>query len=75
MEKQVWQHCKLQGGQVSFMGAAGVFENKKDAYLSERAAFSRLEDDGWELVTVVQDPSAEGALIYFFKRPILKKEA
>ena len=65
-----WQHCKLQNNRVMFLGAAGVFENKKDAYpAGERAAFSHLEDAGWELVTVLPDP--DGNFIYFFKRPVL----
>jgi len=64
-----WQHCKLQRNRVEFLGAAGVFENRKDAYPRERTAFSHLEDAGWELVTVLSDP--DGDFIYFFKRPVL----
>ena len=64
-----WQHCKLQKNRVEFLGAVGVFENKKDVYPRERAAFSTLEDAGWELVTVLPDP--DGDVIYFFKRPVL----
>ncbi len=63
-----WQHCKLQKNRVSFLGAAGVFENKKDVYVSEQAAFSHLEDDDWELVAVLTDP--DGDFVYFFKRPL-----
>ncbi len=62
-----WQHCKLQKNRVSFLGAAGVFDNKADVYLNDQAAVSKLEEDGWELVNVLLDP--EGAFIYFFKRP------
>lgn len=68
-----WQHCKLQKNRVSFLGAAGVFENKKDVYVSEQAAFSRLEDDGWELVVVLTDP--DGDFVYFFKRPLAGKKS
>ena len=64
---QKWQYCKLQGNRVMFLGAAGVFENKRDVYLSDRTAFSYMEDEGWELVTVLPDP--DGDFIYFFKRP------
>lgn len=63
-----WQHCKLQAKRVTFLGAAGVLENKKDAYASERNAFSALEDASWELVTVLPDP--DGDFVYFFKRPV-----
>ncbi|MFP4344235.1 MAG: hypothetical protein ACLFU8_06055 [Anaerolineales bacterium] len=65
-----WQHCRLQGNRVTFLGARGVFENKKDAHMSARAAFDTLEDEGWELVTVLPDPEGEGEFIYFFKRPV-----
>ena len=67
-----WQHCKLQKNRVTFLGAAGVFENKKDAYVSDRSAFSRLEDEGWELVTVLPDP--DGDFIYFFKRRMIEEK-
>jgi len=63
---QRWQHCKLEGNKVSFLGAAGVFENKGDAHLGHRAAWSKLEDEGWELVSVVNDP--EGEPVFYFKR-------
>jgi len=62
-----WQHCKLEGSRVTFLGAAGVFENKADAHLGRRSAWSDLEDEGWELVSVVTDP--EGELTFYLKRP------
>jgi hypothetical protein len=64
---QRWQHCRLKGNRVQFLGAAGILENKADAHLSERTAWSKLEDDGWELVSAVSDP--DGEFVYFFKRP------
>ena len=64
---QKWEHCKLEGSKISFLGAAGVFENKADAHISKRAAWSKLEDEGWELVSVTLD--AEGEQVFFFKRP------
>ncbi len=67
---QKWQHCRLQGNRIDYLGAAGVFENKRDAHLSARAAFSRLENDGWQLVSVQPDPQKDGEWIYFFKRLI-----
>lgn len=72
---QKWQHCKLQGSRVEFLGAAGVFENRADAHLNPQAAFSRLEDDGWKLVSVLPDPQTEGEFIYFFRRPAPVAEA
>ncbi len=65
--RQHWQHCKLEGSRVTFLGAAGVFENKADAHLGNRSAWSKLEDEGWELVSAVSDP--EGEVTFFFKRP------
>ena len=62
-----WQHCKLEGSRARFLGAAGVFENKADSHLGKRAAWNKLEDDGWELVSVVTNP--EGEFVFFFKRP------
>ena len=65
-----WQHCKLQGNRVTFLGARGVFENKKDAHMTDRAAFGSLEEEGWELVSVLPDPEGQGEFVYFFKRPL-----
>lgn len=65
---QRWQHCKLEGNRVSYMGASGVFDNKSDAHLSPRTAWNKLEVEGWELVSVVNDPES-GELVHYFKRP------
>lgn len=64
---QRWQHCKLEGNRVSFLGAAGVLDNKSDAYVGERSAWKKLEEEGWELVSVVLD--LEGVPVFYFKRP------
>lgn len=64
---QKWQHCKLQGSKVSFLGAAGLFENRGDQHVGERAAWSKLEDEGWELVGVIYVP--EEGPVFYFKRP------
>ncbi|MBN1873182.1 MAG: hypothetical protein JXA33_03060 [Anaerolineae bacterium] len=69
---QKWEHCKLRKNVVTFLGAAGVFEDKIDAHLSFQVAFSHLEDRGWELVSVV--PDTEGDFVYFFKRLVPGKE-
>ena len=70
---KTWQHCKLEGNRVSYLGAAGMFENKADAHIGSRSAWSKLEDGGWELVSVVTDP--DGELVYFFKRPAPEETA
>ncbi len=64
---QPWQHCKLHKNRVSFLGASGLLDNKADAYASERSAWNRLEETGWELVSVIVDQ--DGELVYYFKRP------
>ena len=69
---QKWQHCQLHGNRVRFLGAARLFENKADAHLGERTAWSKLEDEGWELVSVVMD--AEGEPVFYFKRPVPSEE-
>lgn len=64
---QKWQHCKLEGNRVRYLGAAGLFENKGDAHMGERKAWSRLEDEGWEMVSVITNP--DGEPVFYFKRP------
>lgn len=63
---QRWQHCRLKGNRVHFLGAAGIFDNKGDAHVTERSAWSTLEEEGWELVSAV--PGPDGEFVYFFKR-------
>jgi hypothetical protein len=64
---QKWQHCKLEGNRVSFLGASGVFNNKADAYIGERSAWHKLEEEGWQLVSAV--PGEDGETVFYFKRP------
>jgi hypothetical protein len=63
---QKWQHCKLEGSRVSYLGAAGVFNNKADSHLGERSAWKKLEEDGWQLVSVITDQ--DGEPVCYFKR-------
>ena len=69
---QKWQHCTLIGNKVRFLGAASVFENKSDAYMTERSAWSKLEDEGWLLVSVVVD--GDGNLVHYLRRPASPEE-
>lgn len=64
---QKWQHCKLEGSKIHYLGATGVFDNKADARISHRTAWSKLENEGWELVCAAM--GNDGDLVYFFKRP------
>ncbi len=63
---QLFEHCKLVGTQIVYLGRVGVFEDKGDRSASEAHAWDKLEKDGWELVTVVTD--SDGKLVPFFKR-------
>ncbi|NDJ52739.1 MAG: hypothetical protein GYB68_06600 [Chloroflexi bacterium] len=62
---QNWEHCRLKGTTVTMMSRR--FLGRKEWNLSKVEAWDELEDDGWELVSVVADKS--GDLQYFFKRP------
>jgi hypothetical protein len=61
-----WEHCCLIGRKVSYLGADRLFEDKRDAFGSDRAAWDVLEKNGWELVAVA--PNKAGELAHFFKR-------
>ena len=61
-----WEHCVLVGNRVSYLGADRLFENKKDAYASERAAWDVLEKEGWELVAVATNKAGEP--MHYLKR-------
>ena len=63
---QHFEHCKLTGTRIEYLGRVGLFEDKKDATGSEARAWDFLEKQGWELVTVV--PSARGEAVAYFKR-------
>ena len=61
-----FEHCKLVGTQIVYLGHDGVFENKKDKAWNEFRAWDYLEKEGWELVSVVMDGEQQVA---YFKRP------
>jgi hypothetical protein len=65
---QRYEHCKLIGTRIEYLGRDGMFEDKKDSTGSEAKAWDFLEKKGWELVTVVA--SSRGEAIAYFKRPI-----
>jgi hypothetical protein len=64
---QQWEHAKLVGTRLTFLGA-GLAENRRDLHLSERGAWDTIRKDGWELVSVVVDPEIN-ELVHYFKRP------
>jgi hypothetical protein len=64
----VWEYAKFYKGTIFWLAARGLFADKSDAVGSDEAkAWSKLSEDGWELVSVVAD--ADGQFAYFFKRP------
>ena len=66
--KQRFEHCRLRGSRIVYLGRAGAFEDKRDRVANEFRAWDYLEKEGWELVAVVVDP--DGCQIAYFKRPV-----
>lgn len=67
---QRFEHCRLVGTKIEYLGRAGMFEDKGDSAGNEHKAWDQLEKDGWELVSVVPDKS--GGHAAYFKRPVGK---
>jgi len=64
---QRFEHCRLIGTRITYLGRDGVFEDKTDATATEFRAWDYLEKLGWELVSVVADQ--DGQHVAYFKRP------
>jgi len=62
-----WEHCKLIGDDLYFLGA-GFGENRIDRHLTEAGAWDQIRDEGWELVAVAPVPKGE-QLVHYFRRP------
>jgi len=67
---QRFEHCRLAENKITYLGRAGMFEDKSDSAGNEYKAWDHLEKDGWELVSVVVDRS--GQHVAYFKRPVGK---
>lgn len=65
---QRFEHCRLIGGRIMYLGRDGIFEDKVDQTWNEYTAWDYLEKQGWELVSVVADQ--DGRHVAYFKRPI-----
>jgi hypothetical protein len=61
-----FEHCRLIGNEIEYMGRVGVFSDKRDTSWGSKRAWDHLEKEGWELVSVVVD--AEGRHVAYFKR-------
>ena len=68
---QRFEHCRLIGTQIEYLGRTGLFEDKGDKIGSEAKGWDWLEREGWELVSVVMDRA--GQPIAYFKRPVAGK--
>ncbi|NMB90576.1 MAG: hypothetical protein GYA17_19615 [Chloroflexi bacterium] len=64
---QRFEHCRLVGGRIMYLGRDGLFENKRDQSWGAPQAWDYLEKEGWELVSVVTDKDGHEAA--YFKRP------
>jgi hypothetical protein len=62
-----FEHCRLVGNKIEYLGRVGIFEDKNDAIRSAAHAWDFLENDGWELVSVIID--SDGHVAHYFKRP------
>jgi hypothetical protein len=65
---QRFEHCQLTGTKITYLGRAGILEDKRDKTRSEFNAWDYLEREGWELVAVTTDK--DGQQIAYFKRPV-----
>jgi hypothetical protein len=65
---QRFEHCRLIGNKIVYLGRTGLFEDKGDQTGNEFKAWDYLEKEGWELVTVVTDK--DGLPVAYFKRPV-----
>jgi hypothetical protein len=61
-----FEHCRLVGNRIKYLGRTGLLDDKKDTPLSEKRAWNRMERDGWELVSAVTNQ--EGEIEFYFKR-------
>ncbi len=64
---QRFEHCRLVGTKIVYLGRSGLFEDKDERAGDEFKAWDYLEKEGWELVTVAADKN--GQPVAYFKRP------
>lgn len=67
---QRYEHCRLIGSQIAYLGRDGLFESRKDRSWNEFRAWDLLEKEGWELVSVVVNE--DGHEVAYFKRPYMR---
>lgn len=69
---QRFEHCRLIDNDIEYLGRVGLMEDKSDSSRSTARAWDYLENEGWELVSVVCDP--DGKLVHYFKRPVTPQQ-
>jgi hypothetical protein len=65
---QRFEHCRLIGNKIAYLGRDLIFEDRKDRTWTESSAWDHLEKEGWELVAVVTDKNDQQ--VAYFKRPV-----
>lgn len=68
---QKFEHCRMEGTTITYLGRNRVFENRRDESWSESAAWDFLEKEGWELVSVIIGKNDHQ--IAYFKRVFSEK--
>lgn len=64
---QRFEHCRLSGARITYLGRNGLFEDRSDRAGNEYSAWDFLEKQGWELVAATTDKN--DAPTFYFKRP------
>ena len=64
---QQFEHCKLEGTRIRYLGSGGVFEINRAQSTDSFWAWHYLEKEGWELVSVLIEG---GEQVAYFKRPV-----
>ena len=68
---QRFEHCRIVGDRIEYLGRTGLFEDKSDRTGGEFKGWDWLEQQGWELVTVVVAKGDQH--VPYFKRPVAQK--
>jgi hypothetical protein len=72
MDYQHYEHCRLSGNRIQYLGRVGLFEDRGDQSFTEARAWDFLEQEGWELVSVIMNEDSKP--VHYFKRPVSPKK-
>jgi len=62
-----FEHCRLTDNKIEYLGRDSLFEKKVDKSWGEKSAWDHLENEGWELVSVVM---VKDQPVFYFKRQL-----